>query len=347
MSSPISIPLLLQSLADGYVKVQKHPQQELFIYNYTPKAQYEKVWNEITLTCRGLILDEHYNVVARPFIKFFNWGEIPDQELPATPFEVYEKMDGSLGILYWINDQPFIATRGSFTSTQAMVATQMLQDTYKASIPQLDKTKTYLFEIIYPENRIVVNYGSEKNLYLLAVVDIQTGEEREPLSSYAHLGFPMVKTYDGIIELDELKKREEANKEGFIIKFETGLRLKVKFEEYLRIHRIVTQVSNLIIWEHLKDNIPLEPLLDKVPDEFYDWVKTTIQLLQQQYGEIKQTARADFKILDTRKATAEYYFTCKYPAILFKMMDGKPYDYIIWKMIRPTFEKPFTNIAEE
>jgi RNA ligase len=260
---------------------------------------------------------------------------------------VYEKMDGSLGILYWTNNQPFIATRGSFTSTQAMMATQMLHEQYAAAIPLLDKSKTYLFEIIYPENRIVVNYGSEKNLYLLAVVDIQTGEEGEPLTNYAHLGFPMVKTYDGVTDLGELKKLEEANREGFIIKFETGLRLKVKFEEYLRIHRIVTQVSNVIIWEHLKDSIPVEPLLDEVPDEFYDWVKATIQLLQQQYGEIEQIARADFKILDTRKATAEYYFTCKYPAILFKMMDGKSYDHIIWKMIKPTFEKPFTNIAEE
>jgi tRNA splicing ligase len=342
----INIPLLQQALTDGYVKVQKHPQHDLFIYNYTPKAQYEKYWNEITLACRGLILDDDYNIIARPFVKFFNWGEIPDQELPATPFEVYEKMDGSLGILYWINKEPFIATRGSFTSTQAVVATQMLQQQYAAAIPQLDKTKTYLFEIIYPENRIVVNYGVEKRLYLLAVIDTQTGAEPEPPSAYAHLGFPVVKAYDGVQDFNELKGLEEANKEGFVIRFQTGLRLKVKFEEYLRIHRIVTQVSNVIIWEYLKDNKSMEPLLDKVPDEFYDWVKATIQTLQQQYQEIENTTRVDFKILDTRKATAEYYFTCKYPAVLFKMMDGKPYDYIIWKMIRPTFEKPFTNTEE-
>lgn len=341
MFRPINIPLLQKALTNGYVKVQKHPQYDLFIYNYTQLAQYEKAWNETTLACRGLILDAEYNPIARPFQKFFNWGEIPDQKIPATPFEVAEKMDGSLGILYWAGGQPYIATRGSFTSTQAVVATQMLHEQYAIAIPLLDKTKTYLFEIIYPENRIVVNYGAEKNLYLLAVVDTATGAEPEPLSSYTHLGFPLVKMYDGITDIQELKAKEEANKEGFVIHFQTGLRLKVKFAEYLRIHRIVTQVSNVVIWEHLKGGEPMEHLLDKVPDEFNAWVKATLQTLQQQYQAIETEAKADFKILDTRRATAEYYFTKKYPAILFKIMDNRPYDHIIWKIIRPTFEKPF------
>jgi hypothetical protein len=341
MPLPINIPLLQQALSDGYIKVQKHTQYELYIYNNTQLAQYEKVWNDITLSCRGLILDAAYNIVARPFPKFFNLGEMPDP-LPATPFEVSEKMDGSLGILYWADGEPFIATRGSFTSQQALVATQMLHEQYAAAIPLLDKTKTYLFEIIYPENRIVVNYGAEKNLYLLAVVDTATGTEPEPLSAYAHLGFPLVKTYDGITDIEELKRKEEANREGFVIHFQTGLRLKVKFEEYLRIHRIVTQVSNVVIWEHLKNGEPMEHLLDKVPDEFYDWVKATIKNLQEQYQAIEAEAQQDFKILDTRRAAAEYYYTKKYPAISFKMMDGRPYDYIIWKLIRPAFEKPFS-----
>ena len=346
MPHPINIPLLQQALTDSYVKVQQHPQYDLFIYNYTQLAQYEKAWNETTLACRGLILDAEYNLIARPFQKFFNWGELPGQEIPVTPFEVAEKMDGSLGILYWAGGQPYIATRGSFTSTQAVVATQMLHEQYAAAILLLDKSKTYLFEIIYPENRIVVNYGGEKNLYLLAVVDTATGAEPETLSHYAHLGFPLVKMYDGITDIEELKAKEEANKEGFVIHFQTGLRLKVKFAEYLRIHRIVTQVSNVIIWEYLQNGEPMEHLLDKVPDEFYDWVKATIANLQEQYKTIEEQAKQDFKIFDTRKETAAYYFTKKYPAILFKMMDSRRYDHIIWKLIRPTFEKPFANIEE-
>ena len=91
----------LQSMIDEqYIKVQKHPEEDLYIYNYTAKAQYERVWNEWTLQCRGLIMDADQKVVARPFPKFFNLGEIEGQVLPKESFEVYEKMDGSLGILY-------------------------------------------------------------------------------------------------------------------------------------------------------------------------------------------------------------------------------------------------------
>lgn len=64
--------LLNQMINEKLVSVQKHPEAELFIYNYTPRVQYEKLWNPITLLTRGLILDSENNIVSRPFGKFFN-----------------------------------------------------------------------------------------------------------------------------------------------------------------------------------------------------------------------------------------------------------------------------------
>src|SRR6218665_3128285 len=142
----MNIQVLHDLIANDYINVQKHPRADLYIYNYSAKAQYDRVWNEWTLACRGLIMNADYEVEARPFKKFFNWGEIVTQVIPQEPFEIYEKMDGSLGILYWIDEIPYIATRGSFNSDQAKVATEMLHTTYATSIPRLDKTKTYLFE---------------------------------------------------------------------------------------------------------------------------------------------------------------------------------------------------------
>ncbi|MEL7147858.1 MAG: T4 RnlA family RNA ligase, partial [Bacteroidota bacterium] len=257
---------LLSEMIEGkYVKVQQHPTADLFIYNYTALAQYERAWNECTLQCRGLILDGAGNIVARPFSKFFNLGEYEGQRIPAEPFNVYEKMDGSLGILYWMKDQPMIATRGSFVSDQSVEATRMLQQLYSDAIPLLDRRFTYLFEIIYPENRIVVDYGQCRQLVLLAVVDHETGEE-QPLSE---IGFPLVKRYDGLRDIHQLKALETANKEGFVICYQSGYRLKVKFDEYQRIHRILTCVSSISIWEYLKEGKPLDEILERVPDEFY------------------------------------------------------------------------------
>ena len=329
---------LKQLISDDYINVQKHPTADLYIYNYSPKAQYDRVWNEHTLACRGLIMNELYEVMARPFKKFFNLGETENQYIPNEPFEVYEKMDGSLGILYWLAESPFIATRGSFVSEQAKFATELLHTKYADSIPLLDKTKTYLFEIIYPENRIVIDYGEERKLVLLAIIDTKTGEE----CALEYIGFEIVKRYDGLNDLQALKALEEDNREGFVVKFRDGYRLKVKFDEYQRIHRIVTQISSINIWEYLKEGSDLLPLLDRVPDEFYDWVKATHAQLFENFAQIEAEAKSDFKVFDTKKETALYYQTCKYPAILFKMMENRPYDHIIWKLIRPQYQKPLS-----
>lgn len=335
--STINSNLLQQCIDEGLVAVQKHLEQELYIYNYTARVQYERAWNEITLACRGLILDAAYNVVARPFPKFFNLGEVPAATIPAQAFEVFEKMDGSLGILYWCGDQPYIATRGSFTSVQAQKANAMLYSTYKDAIARLDRNNTYLFEIIYPENRIVLDYGTAEMLVLLAIVETQTGKEF-PLQD---LGFPQVKKYDGIHDLEAISAMDDDSKEGFVIRFADNFRLKVKFKEYLRLHRIITQISSVDIWTYLSQGQSFAEILEKVPDEFYQWVKATRERLELQYAAIEALCHADFKVLDTRKDTALYFLQCSYPAILFSMLNGKDYAPAIWKLIRPKFEKPF------
>jgi hypothetical protein len=333
------IALLQQMIAQKYVVVQKHTTANLYIYNYTANAQYECVWNEITLVCRGLILDENYNFVARPFTKFFNYAEISTAQLPNETFEVFEKMDGSLGILYWINNQPHIATRGSFTSDQAIVANQILHQKYQHLLAALDKNITYLFEIIYPSNRIVVDYGDRTDLVLLAMIDTATGVDL-PL---VDCGFPVVASIKNIKEITELLKTQLDNKEGYVIKYASGYRIKIKFDEYVRLHKILTQVSSTVIWELLANEQNIDTIIDKVPDEFYTWIKETIHDLQTQYHYIEQQAKKDFKILSTKKESALYFLTCENPSILFAMYKNKRDKHIIWKLVKPTFTKPFKN----
>jgi RNA ligase len=337
----------LQELAlrieQKYISAQKHPAEELYIYNYTPKAQYEKLWDDITLQCHGLILDAGGQIVARPFRKFFNLEEHLPHEIPNEAFEVYEKMDGSLGILYWVKDAPYIATRGSFDSEQARKATRLLHTTYANTLPFLQKGKTYLFEIIYPENRIVVDYGRKEELVLLAIIDTHTGRDL-PLEA---IGFPLVKHYNGLQDIKALKGLALDNQEGFVLKFESGFRVKVKFEEYVRLHRILTGVSNQLIWEMLKNNTPLDAILERVPDEFYTWVKQTREKLLTQYRAIEEQCRKDFKVLADRKSTALYFLNCQYPSILFAMLDGRDYSATIWKLIKPRYEKPFRTDPDQ
>ena len=81
-------------IAKDLIMMNKHPDYDLYTLNYTRTAQFERVWNEYTLMCRGLVIDGDYNIIARPFGKFFNLAEHDISEIPMhLPFEAFEKMD--------------------------------------------------------------------------------------------------------------------------------------------------------------------------------------------------------------------------------------------------------------
>lgn len=351
--SKFDLNLVEEQIELGNVRRQKHPTMDLYIYNYTPQCQYKKNWNRITMMCRGLIADGSGKVIARPFKKFFNLGE--HQGVPHGEFTVTEKMDGSLGILYWADNKPKIATRGSFTSPQALYATKLLETKYKDNIPNLIKWHTYLFEIIYPANRIVVDYEGREELVLLAVVDTNTGKEYPMKEEY---GFPIVNHPDLKCEtLYDMSKLNLPNKEGFVLKWENGERIKIKFEEYARLHRLVTGVSSKTIWEYLYQGMSIKELIERVPDEFYEWVIKTKQDLQMKYATIESIALQEYDEVkhikldpdDNKRKQQALYINknCKYPSILFKLLDGQDYSEIIWKLIKPTYECPFKNQEEE
>ena len=57
LKSLIDISELNRSIAEGYVSVRQHPEDNrLKILNYTAKCQYGGMWNPITKACRGLII---------------------------------------------------------------------------------------------------------------------------------------------------------------------------------------------------------------------------------------------------------------------------------------------------
>jgi RNA ligase len=249
----------------------------------------------------------------------------------------------SLGIFYWLNDEIYIATKGSFNSDQSRHANRILHTKYKDIKYKMDKSKTYLVEIIYPENRIVCGYGEMDDLILIAVRDTATGLDL-PLED---IGLPIVKRYDGVNDLSELKALEEENKEGFVVKFSNGFRVKVKFDEYIRLHRIVTGVSNLAVWEYLSEGKPFDELLDRVPDEFFNWLHDTSNELIHQYEIIRLEVEEDFYKIVNRKAFAEAAKLNKNTSLLFTRLNSysDALDKQIWKMIRPEFSKPFVKIV--
>ena len=254
---PETLPTLIEQ---GYIIRQTHPSLPLTIYNYTAKAQFDRYWNDATLQCRGLVLDEQYRSIARPLPKFFNLSEYQGT-LPDGVPKIYEKLDGSLIILFCYQGQWEVASRGSFASEQAQMARGLLVN-YQPDLDKLDREYTYLFEIIYPSNRIVVDYGAAQRLVLLAAVHTQTGVELEHTQvdwSDRAQTYPATTLPAWLQSIDETQA-QLTNHEGFILKWPNGFRLKYKLADYVRLHRIITGVQARDIWECLSQKPQPRPV---------------------------------------------------------------------------------------
>jgi len=348
------INILNEYIEKGLVVKNDHPTLPLSIYNYSRTTQYEGKWDNITKSCRGLILDREGNVVAKSFDKFFNLEEHKPEEIPNEDFEVYEKLDGSLGILFWYQGKWILASKGSFVSDQAIKGKNIL--TSKYSVEPIPKGYTTLVEIIYPENRIVCNYGDDEVLVVLSMISNASGKELDYdslLKINEETGLPVIKKYDGVQDYKTLKSLISKDREGYVIRFRNGFRMKIKGEEYVRLHRILTGFSNVDIWEYLKDKKDLNELLDRVPDEFDSWVRNTMNELNLEFDKIEKEYLWIFKVInrvdgvEDRKIFAEIALKYKHSSILFSMLDNRNYDEIIWKLIRPQYSKPFWQKEDE
>lgn len=341
----------------GLVEAKRHSRLPLTIYNYSRECQFEQKWDEVTLQCRGIILDDNDVIVARAFDKFFNYEEVRNTgTIPLHDEYVYfqEKMDGSLGILFHYADEWHMATKGSFESDQAKEGLSILKKKY--DLNKFHKTLTYICEIIYPENRIVVDYGEEKIMFLSAVMEGRELNWTTAKAMFHSSGILEEDVVPTIVEtishnvFAQYKSRNEMGKEGFVLRFHpSNYRMKIKFDEYVRLHRLLTNFSNVDIWECLKAGTDMSVYLEEVPDEFDSWVRQWIKALTFAYVMKEKTAKDWLDKVPRsplRRDEADWIFANvpkEYQGLVFAMMDGKDYSDSIWRMIRPEYQKPFWN----
>lgn len=341
-------------VADGLISKREHPEAALSIFNYTPRCVYERAWNRTTMACRGLILDAGGYVKARPFAKFWGFSEHQNSSLlprlpVGEPFEAFEKLDGSLGVAFRNPESGDIeiATRGAFMSDQAVWASEWWRERH--GYLEIPEGQTWLFEIIYPQNRIVVDYGNRQELVLLAALDNATGRDLTLPENWP--GAAARRYAEATVEELTASVKDPQNFEGFVLRYpSTGQRVKVKLDEYLRLHRVLTQCSSKTIWELLSSGQGLTDVLDRVPDEFMRWVNTQAADMLRQYREIDEECRRlvpELAVPGDRKATALKFTQQKHPSVLFKLLDGKDPAPLIWKLIKPDYERPFVTTDVE
>lgn len=219
------------------------------------------------------------------------------------------------------------------------------------------------------KNRIVVDYFGQEKLVMLAAFNTKNDYEL-PYSELKTLaertGFECAKRYDGIKDLEKIKSLIGDNQEGFVIRFSDGTRIKAKGEEYVRLHGVMTQFSNLDIWASLRDGKDYRSLMKDVPDEYDAWITNIEEDLRSNFNFIDATVKAEYKLLvkkiKNQTPTDEERFDRDSPVLraynkeffglvknhrlsgyLLSHHNGSDYSRSIWTQIRPEYEKPFWN----
>lgn len=325
----------LDEQAKHFIRINPHPEDSnIVILNYTKRATYERHWTHETMSARGLILDTTefdttgiVYILAEPIDKFYNYGEYPEYEkdIELENFTVaMEKMDGSLGISYYFKGEIRWATRGSFDSEQALRANKIWKAKYAErfetyNFDYFNYPFTMLTEIIYPQNRVVVDYGDMEDLVMLGAKDIHNvfGFNDEDWSydkfkEYAlDLKMPVADRIEGTLE-DFLKLREtvDANTEGWILRYPNNKRLKIKGLEYIDVHRRRFHVTTKMVARAWSENT-VEKVIFDVPEEFRKEVESVRDKLDEELSAVRESVEYEFNKLhrffgQDRRAFAQF-----------------------------------------
>lgn len=290
---------------------------DLVLYNYTKETQYARNWNNITRSARGIVFNQVTGeIVARPISKFHNLLEPLSHDgtlaqVQPGEYEIYEKLDGSLGIGFQHEGTYRWCTRGAFNSPQAKAANAIWERKYAHK----NEVVTWIFnftlcaEIIHPSSKVICKYDYE-DLVLLTARDRFSGQEVDYgiLTLIAEsLKMPLVKRL-AHQDVESLIKHAETlgiESEGFVLKWPDGYRLKIKGEAYRRLHRMLECVTPKQVAIDWHDGL-INQILHEIPEEFRADAEGYVKALNDNLATLKQSLDDTYAIAPVGVTQKEY-----------------------------------------
>ena len=283
--------------------------------------------------CRGIILDEanNWNVVSFPYTKFFNYGEGHAAEIDWSAARVYEKVDGSLMVLYYYDGHWEVSSSGLPDASGDMMGTtttfaDLFWQVWKEleyKLDSADKNVCYMFELATPFNRIVVQH-KENKIVLHGARRLSDFRELNPVVEAHNNGWECVKTYP-LGSWDEIvaaaKDLNPMQNEGYVVCDSTNYnRVKVKGPQYVAVAHMRDGFTTRRMLEIIRTNENQE-FLSYFPEykDLYHDIKAKYEFL---VGKIEGFYEA-IKHIDERKQFALLATTQKFSGTLFGLKYNK------------------------
>lgn len=337
--------ILTEYASDGRIK--RSSRDGYSVWCYTQNTVYSRYWDEVTMACRGLVTrDSDGGLVSRPIRKFFNVGE-PEALVRHDRFFAYDEVDGSLIVVGRDNGQAVVSTKGSFDTWHSEAARGLLS----GFVPP--KGVTAVFELIHPDNRIVLDYQGYEGLYLIAAIDNVTGADigtSEEVADFMgwHGDVVARRSFDLQRMMETVKDPLNGEgREGFVIVWPNDNgpwdRIKLKFAQYVLLHGIYTGLTNRKVWEVLQDDswTDWDALLEIAPDELHGAIKSCARELADQANRLcaqAETLVTAVSLMPTRKEQAEYILansTRPVSGLAFAALDDKDVHKLALQQVRP------------
>ena len=135
------------------ITTKYHRTLPLAIHNYTHGGTMQNETDDMVMAARTLITESNSGrVISRSFSRFFNYRE--KQTFKPTgdeyAFVIEEKVDGSIISLFYYDNEWMMASKSAFESPHTISARRILDKLYPNVLTTLDKSKTYVFELVDP-----------------------------------------------------------------------------------------------------------------------------------------------------------------------------------------------------
>lgn len=344
----------------GWLDKHESADGKLVGFKYSRQTVYDGAWDEITLQCRGIVFEKSTGkIVAHPFDKFFNYQEIYNNEGKFTAlgerltrlghgfepevtkiFRSMDKIDGSLGIVFFYDGRWIVKTGGSFDADQAKWAQTWLDDPRNINRDKLREGYTYCFEIVYNGDAHVCHYDYE-GLVLLGFFDEQHRESQ--MIDVVEAAYQLACRYsheykfDTMTQLIEHAKTLDVDHEGFVVTFSSGFKVKVKGVEYLERFKLISAISKKDIRAHFDlVHLIVEPEYKKeIPEELWK-MREYADKLERACEEIRAKAEdSAAKILDLegreRYEKAVELLGKRYASLAINLVTGRKINELIFR----------------
>lgn len=205
---------------------------------------------------RGIIIDiENMKVVCWPFNKFGELGESYVPEIDWSTARAQEKLDGSIIKLWWSEHlgEWIFSTNGVIYAKNAMYdinddrnylsLIKSAKNYDQIDFDSLNKSYTQIFELVSPENQVVIKYD-KTYLYHIGTRDNITGEEIDENIGIEKPTCYSLKTLDECLQYVSKENKSEngfihnVQHEGLVVVDANWNRVKIKSPEWLILHHL-------------------------------------------------------------------------------------------------------------